>query len=593
MNFFRHIFGRQIAPESAEPKTAAPTPLGRIIRPEVQQRWILPQLASITPRSIENILRGAMAGDHISQWELFEMMEDTWPRLLKNLNEIKRAVVSLDWRLEAYAEEEEAPNEQAQERLSVVSQACWNMLPDPTWDEAEFEGTIFNILDAFGKGTSVLEIDWELRATSLGELWCPKDTRWVHPRNYGWTDAGYLGLVAGNLSGTYNNLGGATYQQGGLMPSYGHNAALPFPENKFLIGICKSKTGHPLSGALLRPLAWWWCASNFSADWLLNLAQVFGLPFRWANYDPNSPQATIDAICSMLENMGSAGWAAFPAGTTLELKEPSKGAAGSTPQQDILDRADKQADLLILGQTLTTDVGSSGSRALGDVHSSVRDDVIEATASFAARVFNTQLIPAILRLNFGNADLAPRFCPEPDKEEDETANAQRDSVLLSAGIEMPKGWFYKRHNIPIPMEGEEVIGGKAPAPMPVPGAPPEDPEDPAEDSEEEEDDLTEDPADPEETEDPTEGKAPTARPSPLNEFAKAIATDLEPFRDRLTSILSIKDDAVFGMKLAALLTDVDKLKADLIADPDSARALESAISQGLTDGLTKKPRQTR
>ena len=70
----------------------------------------------------------------------------------------------------------------------------------------------------------------------------------------------------------------------------------------------------------MRPLVWWWCAANFSADWLLNLAQIFGLPFRWATYEPTAAQETVDRICTMLQNMGSAGWAAFPAGTSLELK---------------------------------------------------------------------------------------------------------------------------------------------------------------------------------------------------------------------------------------------------------------------------------
>ena len=44
----------------------------------------------------------------------------------------------------------------------------------------------------------------------------------------------------------------------------------------------------------------------------------------------------------------------------------------------MLDRADRYCDILVLGQTLTTEVGASGSRALGDVHSGVKHEVIEA-----------------------------------------------------------------------------------------------------------------------------------------------------------------------------------------------------------------------
>ena len=93
----------------------------------------------------------------------------------------------------------------------------------------------------------------------------------------------------------------------------------PFPADRVIVAKCKTKSGSILGGALLRPLVWWWCAANFSADWLLNFAQIFGVPLRWATYDPTAAQETVDRICNMLQNMGSAGWAAFPTtGTALE-----------------------------------------------------------------------------------------------------------------------------------------------------------------------------------------------------------------------------------------------------------------------------------
>jgi phage gp29-like protein len=158
----------------------------------------------------------------------------------------------------------------------------------------------------------------------------------------------------------------------------------------------------------------------------------------------------------MLENLGSAGWGAFPAGTVLELKEASK-TAGENPQAYLLNFADKQADLLILGQTLTADVGDSGSRALGDVHYSVRADIIEAAANWAARVINGQLIAPICRLNFGNEADCPYLQPESEEATDAKAMAERDEILIRAGMPMPKAWFYDRHDVPVPKAGEEVI----------------------------------------------------------------------------------------------------------------------------------------
>ena len=55
--------------------------VARILRPQAAYRWLLPQVAAITPQYIEMVMRGALAGNHVQQWELFDLMLDTWPEL--------------------------------------------------------------------------------------------------------------------------------------------------------------------------------------------------------------------------------------------------------------------------------------------------------------------------------------------------------------------------------------------------------------------------------------------------------------------------------------------------------------------------------
>lgn len=456
--FTGRVFQRTLPARLLAAKPARPVPAGlqRIIRPEAASRWMLPSTSQFTPQYLETILRGALAGSPTQQWELFDLMEDTWPRLLKNANELKRAVVQREWRCESWAEEDQPAEPAADERRALVSNAVWKMRPDASADENGFQQTIYDIMDAWFKGTSVLELEWESRNDrQLGDIVAPRCTHWVSPYNYIWTNEGRLELTTpANVS--------LSYQRG--------QVSEPFPEDKFLIAICKAKTGHPLNSALLRPLAFWWCAANFTAEWFLNLAQIFGLPIRWANYDPNIP-GLVDQVADMLENMGSAAWGAFPAGTTIELKDAGK-AGQDNPQVALLERADRNCDILILGQTLTTDTPASGggSRAQGDVHMSVRDEIIEACCDFAEQVINNQLVPMILRLNYGDTEYAPEFCAEPETIEDEKANAERDQILLQQGVAMPKAWFYKRHSIPLPAAGEDVIQSRASAgPLPPGG----------------------------------------------------------------------------------------------------------------------------
>ena len=430
----RRLFRRPI--RAAQPSR----PLDRLVRPEAMARWLLPSLKNITPDYVENILRGAIAGSHVYQAELFQLMEDTWPRLAKNLNEIKHAVIKLDWRLEAWAEEDEPPSDSANEKKMFISQAVWRMDPDPARDGNAFEGTVYDLLDAWSTGTALLEIEWKHRDGIV-----PKSTYWIPARAYGWMQDGTLGLQTASMIPTF-----ATLADTGLEP---------LSEDKFLVAISKSRSGHPLETALLRPLVWFWCAANFGAAWLLNFAQLFGQPIRWASYDPARTDL-IPQIADMMENLGSSGWAIFPHGTTLDLKEATK-SGQDNPQSYIIQLADKACDLLTLGQTLTTDVGQSGSLALGTVHQDVRQDVIEAAADFAAGIINRQLIPAILRLNYGDDSEAPYFCPEAKKADDSKQKADRDAVLRGSfpELEWPEEWFRERHGIPIPQPGEKTISG--------------------------------------------------------------------------------------------------------------------------------------
>jgi len=200
----------------------------------------------------------------------------------------------------------------------------------------------------------------------------------------------------------------------------------------------------------------------------LNLAQVFGLPFRWASYPPAAPDETVAVITDMLANMGSAGWAAFPTGVTLDLKDPVR-AAGESPQGHLLDRADKYARSLILGQTMTgttmARAGGRGGQAFGTVEAQLKQDRLEAASEFVADVFNTQLIPSILRLNYGDAD-EPPTCRFLQENEGTLQDAQRDQILINSGAPYPLSHMRKKYSIPQPEPGEEVM-----VPLVAPKAP--------------------------------------------------------------------------------------------------------------------------
>lgn len=451
MKILERIFGKgRVAAGAVEAKesSGAQEALQRIVQPRARDRWMSAMARSYTPEMIHSVLRSALSGNLVAQWELFDLMEDTWPRLQKNLNDLKDAVCAETWAVQPYALTGEKPSREAVKRAKLLEQVLWRMTPRAQADENGFNATLKDIADAWGKGIAVLEVHWEQRAVAgAGAVIAPRCTTWVHPRYYGYAqNAPELMLNVRELS-----IGSGAPE--GLKDA-GEGFA-EFPQDKFLIAVAKQKSGHPAGSALLRPLAWWWCASNFSAEWLLNFAQLFGLPLRWASYDPNQP-GLLNKICDMLENMGSSAWAAFPAGTKIELHEPSRNGTDN-PQAALLDRADKQCDLLILGQTLTSEAGDAGSRALGEVHQRVRADRKAALAAWTSEVLQ-QLSAAFCRLNFGDDLECPWLQPVVKEVRDAKAMAERDRILLDAGVELPKAWFYERHEIPMPNVGEEVVG---------------------------------------------------------------------------------------------------------------------------------------
>jgi phage gp29-like protein len=422
------------------------TPLSSIIRPARYSAWrSLPRLAAITPQYLEAILWGALGGFQVQQWELFDLMADTWPELTACMQELTYGVERKKMIFEPFHEEDEKPTPDAIDKQHFVSQALRCMEPNPAGDENDLRGTVKDLVDAWFRGTTVLEIFWQ---SVEGVGICPRATQWVHPNNFAFGADNIMGL-RGDKDGNYYT--------DPVQPLPARIVA--FPPNKFLIGLHKAKSGPPLGCALLRPLAWWWCAANFSSDWLLNLGQLFGIPWRIAYTDPHSPPEVLNAIDQMLQNMGSSTWARFPVGTTIDTISPSKEGSDHSPQGELLDRADRYARSLILGQTMTGShgtTGKGGGQAFGAVEHSVKEDRIDAAGQFVAKVLNNQLIKSILLLNYGNTEEAPtvRFLED---EEGDLATAQRDKVLVDVGLPIGVDFMRKKYGIPEPADDEELL----------------------------------------------------------------------------------------------------------------------------------------
>ena len=491
------------APDVFNQLSAISPSLAAVLRPQAAYRWLLPYVAAITPTYVESTLRGALAGNHFQAWELFDLMIDSNPEIASCVGEYIDGISEKKLIIEPYHEEDEQPTPTAIRNQKIVSAALRNMNPDPANDENALRGTIRDILFSRFHGASVLEEDCSdpatgqlnrLKVNGVGSIIAPRCTYWVHPVCYAWDMNGRLGLRAALA----NQLAEASQSakttkpgqrereflfggQGGTTPGY----ITDFPKNKFLISIFKAKAGTALAASCLRSLAAWWVFENFSADYAMDLAQIFGIPFRTATFSANTSERDKAFVREMLQNMGSRGWAMLPEGVTLQF-ERAMATGADSPQGFLIKLCHEQYRKVILRQTMTGSGhggASSGSKAGMGTEADVKQQCFNAGAQFTCEILRGQAARHILMVNIGSDAELP-FISMLDESEGGAEEAQTISTLVSAGAGKAIGlkWVGKKFNIPVPQPGEETLadGQIQPAPTAPGSAATEDPKNPVE-----------------------------------------------------------------------------------------------------------------
>lgn len=397
----------------------------------------------LLPAEVQSLLRLALTGSLIYQQRLFERMCDTWPRLQKDINELASAVKKVPWDVDPAKEEgQPEPSAQAAEKADLVERAIRGFRPDIKRQQRDFDGMIHDIVFSIFLGHVVDELYWEQR----GPETMPVAAKMIPARYYG-----YPVLTEEEDRLMLNRKGSLSNVMGDLEE---------FPANQFIVGINQRHTAHPTVSAMFRCLAGWWLASVYGLEWFMSFAELFGVPYRIGKYQAGSLDAK-NALLEFMRDLGSGGWGVFPDNTEVQVIDTSKGSA-EIPQKLIIEMADRVCDILILGQTLTTDVasGGSGNRALGQVHQDIRDEVLENAVNYTATILNTQFVPALIGLNYGNLDELPQFSGTIDQPQDEKAIAETALILFGGApnlaIPITLTDLRTRLKLPVPAEGEEL-----------------------------------------------------------------------------------------------------------------------------------------
>lgn len=134
--------------------------------------------------------------------------------------------------------------------------------------------------------------------------------------------------------------------------------------------------------------------------------------------------------------------------TTDELKTLPIDKSGSADLYiNFISMCNAEISKALLGQTLTTETGGTGSYALGKVHFDVRADIVEHDKKFTAQVIN-RLIRKLVDINFSGIKQYPQLKYfEEDASNKEIAD--RDNVLYGMGVRFSKEYIASKYRIDI------------------------------------------------------------------------------------------------------------------------------------------------
>jgi phage gp29-like protein len=178
----------------------------------------------------------------------------------------------------------------------------------------------------------------------------------------------------------------------------------------------------------------------------------FGSPLVRATVPPGTSPTERDNIEQVIDSIQQRTGIVIPEGFALDFIEATRG--GSASYREFLEEQKEAIAIVVLGQTLTTYVGSRGSQALGTVHQMTKDDIVTADAEAMATVVNEQIVRRLVDANFARVDRYPVWYWELNDPSDLEAFARVVARLHESGIDVPVEWVSRTFGIPFPQINE-------------------------------------------------------------------------------------------------------------------------------------------
>jgi phage gp29-like protein len=286
-------------------------------------------------------------------------------------------------------------------------------------------------------------------------------------------------------------------------------------------------------------------------------------------YPAGASDAEKSALLRAVVNLGHNAAGIMPQGMAIDFQKAADGTEG--PFLAMISWAERSISKAVLGSTLTTQEGATGTQALGIVHNEVRRDILRSDAA----------------LNLGATDprRVPKFVFDVAEPEDLQALAAHLPKLASAGVAIPVSYVRKKLRIPEPDDGEEVLRGQpSPASAGEGGAAPAAPGEgngrrtPA---------PTADPEDDPKAEDPTDTTEARARVRTEGDALDALVADaLSQWQPQMTALLApIERELAASVEAGETPAQFRDRLAGVLPKADATRLARVLAHAGFVAGL--------
>lgn len=386
----------------------------------VRQAWSPESaVAGLTPDRLAAIIRQCDQGDMDALLTLAEEMEERDPHYASVLQTRKLAVLGLERQLAWATGDEDDP------RADEIQEACGKLIDAP-----EFEDLLAGLLDGIAKPYAVVETLWNTRVRP----WRPLCYEWRDPR---WFQ--YDRETARELR----------------LKEAGHPDGKPLPAYTFSIHSSGRKSGIGARGGLARLVAFSFVCKLYGLkDWLA-YAEIFGIPLRLGKYGAEASPEDVDVLKRAVFGLGSDAAAVIPQSMLIEFPTAGGGATGADLFERLVKWIDSQVSKAVLGQTMTTDDGSS--RAQATVHNEVRLDLVKADARGIGATVTRDLLSAFVFFAYGPDAPVPKLVLVVEEPEDVKALSEALGPLIDRGLKVKQTEIRKKFRLSEPAESDEIL----------------------------------------------------------------------------------------------------------------------------------------